>query len=141
MNLEAFREMARKPVEPSPDVDRLAYEVIGAAIEVHRHLGPGHLESVYEAAFCVELELREIPFSKQFVYGIEYKGRQVGTGRIDLLIDNKLIVELKSCDGISPVHTAQILSYLKATGRTLGLIINFNVVLLQDGIKRVVRSS
>jgi len=140
MDLEAFRDLSRKRSEPSAELDRLAHAVIGAAIEVHKLLGPGHLESAYEAALCVELELRGIRFSKQFAYGIEYKGRQVGSGRIDLLVDDQLMVELKSCDGIAPIHTAQILSYLKVTGRILGLIINFNVVLLQDGIKRVVRS-
>lgn len=114
--------------------------MIGAAIEVHRLLGPEHNESTYEQAMCVEMDLRGIAFARQFDYGIEYKGKLVGKGRIDLLIGNKLIVELKACDGFAPIHTAQILAYLRATGRKLGLIINFNVLLLQDGIKRVVLS-
>jgi len=118
----------------------LAHAVIGAAIEVHRLLGPGHNESTYEEAMCVEMDLRGIAFARQFDYGIEYKGKVVGRGRIDLLVGNDLIVELKSCDGFAPIHTAQILSYMRATGRKLGLIINFNVLLLQDGIKRIVLS-
>jgi GxxExxY protein len=130
----------RERFEPNETLNRLAHSVIGAAIEVHRHLGPGHLESVYEEAICVELTLRGISFARQFGYGIDYKGRTVGTGKLDLLIGNDLVVELKACDGFAPIHTAQVLSYLKATGRHLGLIINFNVTRLQDGVKRVIYS-
>jgi GxxExxY protein len=126
--------------EPSEDVDRLAREVIGAAIEVHRILGPGFLESVYEEAFCVELGLRSIPFQRQAVTPILYKGVAVGQGRLDMLIKGQLIVEIKAVDELASIHLAQAISYLKATGHQLALLINFNVKFLKDGIKRVVHS-
>jgi len=118
--------------------DELSYEVIGAAMEVHRELGPGFLESVYEAALCVELRLRNIHFSQQHPVHVNYKGHPVGEGRLDLLIDSCLVAELKSVEQIHDVHIAQVISYLKATHLWLGLIINFNVVVLKHGIKRVV---
>lgn len=120
------------------ETERLAHEAIGAAIEVHRHLGPGVLESVYEEALCIELALREIPFKRQHVVAVEYKGRQIGEGRLDLLVGDRLIVELKAIDNLAPIHTAQALSYLKATGHKLCLLINFNVAVLKHGIKRVI---
>jgi GxxExxY protein len=126
--------------EPSEDVDRLAREVIGAAIEVHRILGPGFLESVYEEAFCVELGLRSIPFQRQAVTPILYKGVAVVQGRLDMLIKGQLIVEIKAVDELASIHVAQAISYLKATGHQLALLINFNVKFLKDGIKRVVHS-
>jgi len=127
-------------VEPSPELDRLAHQVIGAAIEVHRVLGPGFLESVYEEALCVELELHGIPFARQVPAVLNYKGRKVADSRLDLMVAGSLIVELKAVDAIAPIHSAQLISYLKATGQTLGLLINFNVAVLKDGIKRVVQS-
>lgn len=126
--------------EPSKTVDELAHAVIGAAIEVHRTLGPGFLESVYEEALCVELRLRSIPFAHQYPVAVDYKGHSVGEGRLDLLVGNELVVELKTVDSLAPIHEAQVISYLKTTGCHLGLLINFNSVLLKDGIKRVVRS-
>ena len=127
-------------MEPGDEVDRLANRVIGAAIEVHRMLGPGFLESVYEEALCVELGLRGIPFARQAAIGVSFKGQTVGEGRVDLLVAGKLIVELKAVESLSAVHSAQLLSYLKAAGCKLGLLINFNVLLLRNGIKRVVLS-
>ena len=126
--------------EPDADVDELARRVIGAAIEVHRHLGPGFLESVYEEALCVELELREIPFERQRPIGVDYKGHSVGQGRLDLLVGDRLLIELKAVDRLAPIHNAQVMSYLKATKLHLGLLINFNVPLLKDGIRRIIRS-
>ena len=126
--------------EPSAELDRLANNVIGAAIEVHRNLGPGFLESVYEKALCKELELRDIAFSRQQVFRIEYKDSEVGEGRIDLLVGNELIVEIKAVSELAPIHSAQIMSYLKANNKILGLLINFNVPLLKNGIKRVIFS-
>ena len=119
-------------------VDELSRAVIGAAIEVHRLLGPGFAEAVYEEAFCVELSLRGIAFARQPAIKIGYKGHVVGEGRLDLLVGNELIVELKAVDALAPVHTAQLLSYLRATDRKLGLLINFNVRLLKQGIVRLV---
>jgi GxxExxY protein len=137
MNRQAAKN-AKNTKEPTQEIDNLAHAVIGAAIEVHRILGPGFLESVYEEALCVELELRGIPFSRQASVTVNYKGHTVGEGRLDLLVDNALIVEAKAVDALAPIHTAQVLSYLKATGHQLGLLINFNVPVLKDGIKRIV---
>jgi len=122
-------------------LERLIHTVIGAAIEVHRALGPGYLESVYEEALCVELEMRRIPFGRQVAVGVQYKGRAVGSGIMDILIGGGLVVELKAVETIAPIHMAQLLSYLKATKHPAGLLINFNVVVLREGIKRVVLSN
>ena len=122
----------------SPEVERLAHEVIDAAIEVHRTIGPGFLESVYENALCVELELRDIPFSRQHPIVLTYKDHNIGEGRLDILVDDQLVVELKAVDALQPIHCAQVLSYLKVTGCELGLLINFNVPVLPKGIKRII---
>ena len=125
-------------VEPSAELDHLAHRVIGAAIEVHRLLGPGFLESVYEEALCVELTLRSIRFARQLPIGVKYKDHVVGQAPLDLLVEDRVVVELKALEAIAPIHVAQILSYLKATRLPLGLLITFNVAMLQRGIKRVV---
>lgn len=127
--------------EPSEEVDRLAYEVIGAAIEVHDHLGPGYLETVYEEALAVELGLRELPFERQKLFNLNYKGHAVGENRLDFLVDGALVVELKAVESFAPIHKAQTISYLKATGLDLGLLINFNVRVLKKGLKRVVSTA
>jgi GxxExxY protein len=121
-------------------MNQLTGAVIGAAIEVHRVLGPGFLELVYEEALVAELELRGICFSRQKVVAVNYKGRKVGEGRLDLLVGNTLIVELKAVANLTPLHEAQVLSYLKMTRYPLGLLINFNVPLLKDGIRRIILS-
>lgn len=105
---------------------------------MHRHLGPGHAESVYENALAVELGLRGISFERQAGFRVDYKRQQVGEGRIDLLIEGVLVVELKAVDHFSEVHISQALSYLKATGHALALLINFNVPVLMRGVKRIV---
>lgn len=125
-------------VEPSKEVDEIARKVIGAAIEVHRALGPGYLESVYEEALCIEIENQKIPFERQFTIAVEYKGRNVGEGRLDLLVAKILPVELKAVENLAPIHQAQLISYLKMTRLQLGLLINFNVPMLKQGIKRVI---
>jgi GxxExxY protein len=120
------------------DINQLTGSVIGAAIEVHKMLGPGLLESIYEECLCYELSLLKIKFESQKELPIEYKGSKLSSGyRIDLIIDNQLILELKSCDQIQPIHEAQLLTYLKLSGIKYGLLINFNTVLLKDGIKRL----
>jgi GxxExxY protein len=126
--------------EPSKELDQLAYRVIGAAIEVHRLLGPGFLETVYEEATCVELALRGVPFARQVPIGLKYKERMTGEARLDLLVDNRLVVELKTVERIAQIHVAQTLSYLKITRLRLGLLINFNVTTLTRGIKRVIHT-
>ncbi|HUT52784.1 MAG TPA: GxxExxY protein [bacterium] len=132
----------RSPLRREPDekLDSLAHKVIGAAIEVHKTLGPGYIESVYEEALCIELKERGIPFIRQPKIEIGYKGQKVGEGRFDLLAGNDLIVEIKAVDSLAPIHTAQLMSYMKATGKMLGLLINFNVSVLKDGIKRIIIS-
>ena len=124
--------------EPCDEADQIAHAVIGAAIEVHRHLGPGFLEAVYEEALCIELELRGVPFARQARVGVVYKGRPVGEGRIDTIVGDLVVVELKAVRALTPLDRAQAISYLKATRLELGLLINFNVPLLKDGIERVV---
>ncbi len=113
--------------EPGEDVDRLANEVIGAAIEVHRQLGAGFLESVYEQSLAIELAERGIPFERQKPVILKYKGNVVGDAKLDLLVGEQLIVELKAVEAIHPIHHAQVINYLKATRLELGLLINFNV--------------
>ena len=117
----------------------LTEKIIGCAIEVHRQLGPGLLETTYEAALCVELESAGLKFQRQAVYPISYKGRVIGEHRIDLIVENAVILEIKSVERQDPIFEAQLLTYLKITGLRRGLIINFNSRLLRDGIKRFIR--
>ena len=123
--------------EPSDEVNRVAYAVIGAAIEVHKELGPGHPEAAYQNALCIELTARGIAFIPQFCFTLIYKGQKVGNGRVDLLVENCLIVEIKAIEEFAAVHTSQAVSYMRATGKKLSLLINFNVKRLTDGIKRI----
>ena len=126
-------------MNPGPEpIDKVTEAVIGAAIEVHRTLGPGFLESIYEEALCVELSLRGVRFARQAPVGVDYKGHRIGESRLDLLVEDSVVVELKTVDALAQIHTAQVISYLKATGCRIGLIINFNVKRLTDGIKRIV---
>ncbi|QJX00143.1 GxxExxY protein [Frigoriglobus tundricola] len=117
--------------------DDLSRKIIGAAIEVHRYLGPGLLENAYEECLCRELTVRGIPFQRQFPVKIEYKGITVGAAfRIDLLVNDLVIIELKSVEKLEPIHDAQLLTYLRLYKRWLGLLINFNVPVLKDGVQR-----
>jgi GxxExxY protein len=127
--------------EPSIKTDTLVRSIIGVAIEVHRILGPGYLESVYEEALAFEFAKRRIPFERQKIISVAYKGITVGESRLDFLIDGRVIVELKSVDSLAPIHTAQVLSYLKATSYEVGLLVNFNVMVLKNGVKRLVRTT
>ena len=126
--------------EPDAELNRVSGEVIGAAIEVHRALGPGFLESIYEEAMCDELQLRRLPFARQVAIAIPYKGRIIAEQRLDLLVADRLIVELKAVEALAAIHTAQLLSYLKATRLVLGLLINFNVHQLVTGVRRVIQT-
>lgn len=126
--------------EPSQELDQLAHDVIGAAIEVHRILGPGFLERSYQRALAIELRLREIPHFIESPIHLDYKGESIGEGRIDILVADQLVVELKTVDELSSLHEAQALAYLKATGHELALLINFNTPTLKQGIKRIIRS-
>ena len=121
------------------ELNSLSNKVIGAGIAVHRVLGPGLLESAYEECLCHELTLRSILFTRQVSFPIEFKGIQLCSGfRLDILVENQLIIELKSVDELLPVHSAQLFTYLKLTGLHLGLLMNFNVQLMKNGIRRVV---
>ncbi|MEM9416373.1 MAG: GxxExxY protein [Planctomycetota bacterium] len=124
--------------EPDQELDRLAHDVIGAAIEVHRALGPGYLEATYAKALAIELRIRGIAHSREAPVRLEYKGEPLGEGRLDLLVDSRLVVELKAVESLAPIHEAQVIAYLKATKHELGLLINFNTVVLRDGIKRII---
>jgi len=117
--------------------DSLTQLIIGAAIEVHRTLGPGLLESIYEEALCYEFELRGVQYQRQVAVDVIYKNKVIKGQRIDVLVDGEVIVEIKSLSKVPEVATAQILSYLKATGLKRGLIINFGAKILVEGVKRV----
>jgi len=140
--MEMNRQDAKnaKKREPSKELDILAHEVIGAAIEVHRLLGPGFLESVYHQALRFEFEMRGIPHKFKHPVAVKYKNHQVGEGELDFLVGDLLIVELKAVERLAPIHEAQVMSYLKMTKNSLGLLINFNVPLLKEGIKRIILS-
>jgi GxxExxY protein len=126
--------------QPIPEDDeRIAYKVIGAAIEVHRLLGPGFLEKIYERAMAHELGLRGLPVQPQQEIFVPYKGILIPGQQLDLLIGERVVLELKAVDQLRPIHEAQLLSYLKATGLRLGLLLNFNVKMMKDGIKRLIR--
>ena len=121
------------------DFDPLSNKVIGCALEVHRNLGPGLLEATYEQCLAHELKLTDIPFKIQHSLPVEYKGIKLDCGyRLDLMVDDQLIIELKSVDKILPIHQAQLLTYMKLSDISIGLLINFNVRYLKDGIKRMV---
>ncbi len=125
--------------EISVEIERLASQIVDSAFCVHRALGPGLLESVYEVCMCHELTSRDIPFERQVAVPINYRGLQLDAGlRIDLLVASSLVVELKATEEHHSLFEAQLLSYLKLTGHRLGLLINFKVPLIKDGIKRIV---
>jgi GxxExxY protein len=113
------------------EINDLTGEVIGAAIEVHKALGPGLLESTYEECLCIELGLRNLPYERQKEIPIQYKGANLDCAyRLDVVVSNQLIVELKACESIQPIHEAQLLTYLKLSDLKVGLLINFNVPVL-----------
>jgi GxxExxY protein len=118
-------------------MDELTEQIIGAAIEVHRVLGPGLLESIYEEALGIEFELRGIPFARQVEIDVHYKGHLIKGQRLDLLVGHQVVVELKAVANLPEVAMAQVLSYLKATGLRRGLLINFGTARLIDGVKRI----
>jgi len=121
----------------SEEVESVAKPIIDALLQVHQHLGPGLLESVYETCLCHELEKRKLAFERQKSLPIIYDGLRLdGSLQLDLLVNDSVIVELKAVERLLPVHEAQLLSYLKLSNIRLGLLINFNVPLFKDGIKR-----
>jgi GxxExxY protein len=131
--------MKINPDSHKKQLNSLSSQVIGAAIKVHSALGPGILESAYEACLLHELELRGIKVEAQVSLPINYYGHKIDAGyRIDLLVENSLIIELKAVETIKNIHKTQLLSYLKLSNARLGLLINFNVTLLKDGLYRIV---
>ena len=120
-------------------INQLSSKIIGAAIEVHKIVGPGLLESTYGECLCYELGRRGLFFDRQKPLPIVYKEKKLDCGyRLDVVVENAIILELKSCDQIEPIHKAQLLTYLKLSHRKLGLLLNFNVPLMRDGIVRIV---
>jgi GxxExxY protein len=122
----------------SPDVDRLVERVIGCGISVHRELGPGFFERVYHHAYCIELTAAGIPFQSEVPVLVTYRGQPLCEHRIDLIVDEKVIVELKAVERLDRIHQAQLVAYLKATRLHVGLLMNFNAEYLKAGLKRVV---
>ena len=121
------------------DINNLSSKIISAAIEVHKALGPGLLESAYEECLCYEFRLRDFGFESQKPLPIIYKGNKLDCGyRLDIVVENAIILELKACEKIEPIHKAQLLTYLKLSGLKLGLLLNFNVPLMREGIIRIV---
>ncbi len=124
------------------DLDSITREIIGGAIEVHRAIGPGLLESTYQACLVHELRERRLNVVEQVPVPIRYKGVQLDCGyRLDLVVNDKVVVEVKSVDALAPVHRAQLLSYLRLSGRKVGLLVNFNVRILKEGIVRLVNGT
>lgn len=119
------------------ELNELTDAIIGAAMEIHRALGPGLLESTYEMCLCRELSIRGIAFERQVPIPVEYKGVKLDCGyRADIVVDRKILIEIKAIDSLLPIHDAQLLSYLKIGGWKIGLLINFNVELLKQGLRR-----
>src|SRR5438132_1579045 len=142
-------DMTRSILQPSATVPApagkdtealkgLTERIIGCAIGVHRQLGPGLLEGTYEAALCIELNNADLNHVRQPIFPVVYKGQTIGEYRLDLIVDNAVVVEIKSVERFDPIFEAQVLTYLRVTGKKVGLMMNFNSRLLRDGIKRFV---
>jgi GxxExxY protein len=128
-----------RAASPPRRLDRLTELIIGAAIEVHRELGPGLMESAYEECLCYELSQIGLPFERQAHLPVSYKGIGLDCGyRMDLVVDDSVVLELKTVDRLLPVHTAQLLTYLRLSGKAVGLLLNFNEAVLRRGLRRVV---
>ncbi len=135
---EANSAKAKAEVEVLHQLSQLTEVIIGCAIEVHRQLGPGLLEQTYEAALCIELQTAGMKFVRQPIFPVLYKGQTIGEYRLDLIVDDSVIVEIKSVERFDPIFESQVLTYLRVTGKKVGLLMNFNSRLLRDGIKRYV---
>jgi GxxExxY protein len=123
------------------ELNQISNSIIGAAIEVHRHLGPGLLESAYRQCLAWELQQQKLVVEQEILVPIKYKELEVENGyRIDLLVEHEVVIELKSVDVLLPIHSAQLLTYLKLTGHRLGLLLNFKVDVVRNGVKRIVNN-
>ena len=136
-----FEEFRARHGEVEPALDATTEQIIGACIEVHKELGPGLTELFYQESLCHEFDLRGIRYEKQVKVPVIYKGKPIGETRVDLLVEDCVIVELKSCESLSAVHRAQLICYLQLKKLKVGLLVNFNVAVLKDGLKRVVLTS
>jgi GxxExxY protein len=136
---QAAEEQAHRYPPLDPAVERVVRESIGAAIAVHRALGPGYLEPAYERALGIELECRGLRYERQSPVDVHYRGRLVCRHRLDLIVERHVIVEVKAVRKLRPIHRAQLLSYMKARVARVGLLMNFNVTRLVDGLERFVR--
>ena len=136
--LQPVDKTAAGSVAASENLRHLTETIIGCAIEVHRQLGPGLLEQTYEAALCIELQGIGMKFVRQPLFPVMYKGQPIGEYRLDLIVDDSVVVEIKSVERFDPIFESQILTYLRVTGKKVGLLLNFNSRLLRDGIKRYV---
>ena len=136
-----FDEFHAKDAARETQNDPFTQSIIGVLIEVHRELGPGLLESIYENAICHEFDLRGIAYRRQVPVNVSYKGKVIGEQRVDLVVEGRLIIELKCCEAFSAVHRAQVICYLRVTGLNLALLVNFTVAVLKDGIKRIISST
>ena len=130
--------LTRVPSTLPPDVDAVMFRVIGAAIEVHRHLGPGFLESIYQRALCIELGERRMSFERKARIEVVYKGQTLHGQELDLVVDSRVVVEVKAVSSLLAIHESQLVSYLRATTLRAGLLMNFNVPILKAGIRRIV---
>ena len=131
--------LTRVPSTLPADVEGVMHRVIGAAIEVHRHLGPGYLESTYHRALCIELRLRGIAFEVERHIEVVYKGERLHGQDLDLIVESRVVVEVKAVSQLEEIHGSQVVSYLRSTGLRAGLLINFNSVVLKAGLGRIVR--
>jgi len=130
--------MLRVPTRLSDELEDLIYRTIGCCITAHRELGPGLLESIYVRAICLEFAAEGIRFEREKLIPVVYRHQSLCSQRVDLVVENQLVLEVKAVDRFHPVHEAQVLSYLRLTKFRIGLLINFNVAVLKDGVKRVV---
>ena len=130
--------MLRIPTELPEELEMLMHRTIGCCIAVHRALGPGLLESIYSRAVCIELDTQGIAFETEKPFPIMYRGQLLCHQRLDFVVAGRLVLEIKAVDHLDPVHHAQLLSYLRASKLRAGLLINFNVPVLQNGLKRIV---
>jgi GxxExxY protein len=138
-NFTAKAQRTQRRTMEKTEIDLLSKKIIGAAIEVHKVLGPGLLESVYEECLCHELNLNKIGYERQFILPVVYKDIKLDGGyRLDIVVEKSILLELKSVEIILPIHEAQLLTYLKLSGIKLGMLLNFNVPYMKDGIKRMV---
>ena len=137
MNRKSWHKPGYAPIPV--EIEHVGKQVLDAAFQVHKSLGPGFVEKLYEEAFCIELNARGIGFVRQKPVQVFYRERLIGTHQLDLLVEDAVIVEIKAVEKLLPVHEAQLISYLTATGLRLGYLLNFNSHLLKDGIRRIAR--